>query len=42
MDDEVVEEVVRQYHFGGGEDEDGSGVGPDGRPKSRKEVSRDP
>lgn len=44
LDEDVVEELVSQYHFGGGggggEGEGGEamGRGPDGRPKTRKEV----
>lgn len=41
LDEDVVEELVSQYHFGGGDGEGGEagmGRGPDGKPKTRKEV----
>ena len=38
IDDDVAEEMMRDYNFGGGEGDDAVAKGPDGRPKTRKEV----
>lgn len=50
MDEELVDEIVRRYNFGGGADDEGgdgegaggeggAGGGKEGRPKSRKQVT---
>ena len=40
IDDGVAEEMMRDYNFGGGEGDDAIAQGPDGKPKTRKEVRR--
>lgn len=37
IDDEIYEEVMKDYNFGGGEDSEVA-KGPDGKPKTRKQV----
>lgn len=41
IDDAVAEEMMKDYNFGGGEGDDAVAKGPDGKPKTRKEVTRE-
>jgi len=38
IEDDIAEEMMKDYNFGGGEGDDAVAKGPDGKPKSRKEV----
>jgi hypothetical protein len=38
IEDDIAEEMMKDYNFGGGEGDDVVAKGPDGKPKSRKEV----